>query len=68
MIAKFVPMFFKSLGLGQMQMIETRAIHTNDYTMRNNLRKAAQGDLTAQREIMDIVGKDPTWIGIKHGN
>lgn len=48
-----------------MQMIETRAIHTNDYTMRNNLRKAAQGDMVAQREIMEVVAKDPTWIGIK---
>jgi hypothetical protein len=58
-------MFFNSLGLEQMQKIENRAIHTNDYTMRQNLRKAARGDLTAQREIMAIVTKDPSWIGIK---
>jgi hypothetical protein len=62
MIAKFVPMFFNSLTIEQMQRIEYRAIHTNNYTMRTNLRKASHGDTIAQREVMEVVSKDPTWI------
>ncbi len=65
MIAKFVPMFFNSLTIEQMQHIEYRAIHTNDYTMRTNLRKASHGDATAQHEVMETVSKDPTWIAPK---
>lgn len=65
MLARHVPMYFNSLTIEQMQRIENRAIHTNDYTMRQNLRKAARGDVSAQREVMSVVAKDPTWIGIK---
>lgn len=65
MLPTYIPAFFSSLTIAQLEYIEDRCIMSNDNTMRFMLLRAAKGNQQAQREVMTVIKNDPTWLEFK---
>jgi hypothetical protein len=59
---KYIPMNFNSLTILQLQNMERNVINRGDHEVRFRLLRAAKGSVPDQREIMNAIKADPTWI------